>query len=181
NALTYGVAGELPFSWLGQRLTALATLAGEVELQQGGAVERPMELLAALRWQLPGNLQFTFGGGPGLTNGYGTPRYRVFAGIGFDPARAVRRARPRQPIRVLRDTPEIRKVRIEGHTDGRGKPAYNRRLSQRRAESVLRHLAAAGIDASRLRVKGFGADRPLAPNDTGANRAKNRRVEFIVL
>jgi len=271
NALTYGLAGELPFSWLGQRLTALATLAGEVELQQGGAVERPMELLAALRWQLPGNLQFTFGGGPGLTNGYGTPRYRVFAGIGFDPARAVRRARPRQPIlvqdfpmrapapvpppldpapplpapvvvaeaspppplppmwpaavaiaptpglqravrdghlallaqvqfahdtatilpvslrlldevvRVLRDTPEIRKVRIEGHTDGRGKPAYNRRLSQRRAESVLRHLVAAGIDASRLRVKGFGADRPLAPNDTGANRAKNRRVEFIVL
>src|SRR5207245_10630146 len=86
-----------------------------------------------------------------------------------------------QVIEVLRNMPEIRKVRIEGQTGGRGKPAYNRRLSQRRAESVLRHLAAAGIDASRLRVKGFGADRPLAPNDTGANRAKNRRVEFIVL
>src|SRR5207253_3827907 len=100
NALTYGLAGELPFSWLGHRLAALATLAGEVGLQQSGRVERPMELLAALRWQLPGNLQFTFGGGPGLTNGYGTPRYRVFAGIGFDPARAVRRARPRQPILV---------------------------------------------------------------------------------
>ena len=84
-------------------------------------------------------------------------------------------------VGVLRDTPEIRKVRIEGHTDGRGKPAYNRRLSQRRAESVLRHLAAAGIEVSRLRAKGFGADRPLAPNDTVANRAKNRRVEFVVL
>src|SRR5207245_1697273 len=274
NALTYGLAGELPFSWLGQRLTALATLAGEVELQQGGAVERPMELLAALRWQLPGNLQFTFGGGPGLTNGYGTPRYRVFAGIGFDPAQAVRRSRPRPPmlvhdspmrapapvppppvepeaplpvpvaldeeppappmpplpsvamvlaaaptpglqrvvrnghlallaqvqfahdaatilpvslplldevVKVLRDAPEIRKVRIEGHTDGRGKPAYNRRLSQRRAESVLRNLVTAGIAASRLRAKGFGPDRPLVPNDTVANRAKNRRVEFVVL
>ena len=86
-----------------------------------------------------------------------------------------------QVIEVLRNMPEIRKVRIEGHTDGRGKPAYNRRLSQRRAESVLRHLMAAGIDASRLRAKGFGADRPIAPNDTQANRAKNRRVEFVVL
>ena len=82
---------------------------------------------------------------------------------------------------MLRDTPEIRKIRIEGHTDGRGKPAYNRRLSQRRAESVLRHLVAVGIDASRLRAKGFGPDRPIVPNDTRANRAKNRRVEFVVL
>ena len=86
-----------------------------------------------------------------------------------------------QVIEVLRNMPEIRKVRIEGHTDGRGKPAYNRRLSQRRAESVLRHLMAAGIDASRLRAKGFGADRPIVSNDTQANRAKNRRVEFVVL
>ena len=265
NALTYGLAGELPFSWLGQRLAALATLAGEVELQQSGAVERPMELLAAVRWRLPANLTFTFGGGPGLTNGYGTPRYRVFAGISFDPSPAIRRSIPKPPvmvqdvpvpapaplpapaepaapadapvavaeaapdptvplvlaptsglqravrdghlallvqvqfahdaatilpvslplldqvIEVLRNMPAIRKVRIEGHTDGRGKPAYNRRLSQRRAESVLRHLMAAGIDASRLRAKGFGSDRPLVPNDTKANRAKNRRVEFVVL
>jgi outer membrane protein OmpA-like peptidoglycan-associated protein len=86
-----------------------------------------------------------------------------------------------QVIAVLRDSPEIRKVQIDGHTDARGKPAYNRRLSQRRAESVLHHLVAAGIEASRLRAKGFGADRPLVPNDTAPNRAKNRRVEFVVL
>jgi len=260
NALTYGLAGEIPFSWLGQRLAALATLAGEVELQQSGGVERPMELLAAVRCLLPANLTFTFGGGPGLTNGYGTPRYRAFAGISFDPPRIVQRSLPRPPImvqeapapapaepapapvavaegppplpaptpvavapaptpgiertvrngrlallvqvqfaynaatilpvsiplldqvvEVLRSTPEIRKVRIEGHTDGSGKPRHNRRLSQRRAESVLRHLVAAGIDASRLKAKGFGADRPLVANDTAKNRAKNRRVEFVVL
>src|SRR5262249_30128209 len=53
-----------------------------------------------LRWLLPGNLQFTVGGGPGLTNGYGTPRYRVFAGIGFDPNRAVKTIQPKAPILV---------------------------------------------------------------------------------
>jgi OmpA-OmpF porin, OOP family len=86
-----------------------------------------------------------------------------------------------QVVELLRNAPEIHKVRIEGHTDARGKPAYNRALSQRRAESVLRHLVAAGIDASRLRAKGFGADRPIMRNDTAARRAKNRRVEFVVL
>jgi outer membrane protein OmpA-like peptidoglycan-associated protein len=82
---------------------------------------------------------------------------------------------------VLRESPEIRKVRVEGHTDNHGKPAYNRRLSQRRAESVLRYLVGAGIARSRLLAKGFGADHPIVPNDTAGNRAKNRRVEFVVL
>jgi outer membrane protein OmpA-like peptidoglycan-associated protein len=262
NALTYGLAGELPFRLGSQRLAALATLAGEVELQQSGAVERPMELLGALRWMLPANLQFTVGGGPGLTNGYGTPRARFFAGLGFDPRQpAHRRVTPtrtpllaqefpaaapaplpppeapeapqpapapvvaapadvtpplpplervmreghvallvhvqfkygattllpvslpllQQVVQVLRDSPEIHKVRIDGHTDGRGKPAYNRRLSQLRAETVLRYLIAAGIDSTRLGAKGFGPEKPIVPNDTARNRAKNRRVEFVIL
>src|SRR5439155_9517133 len=71
-----------------------------------------------------------------------------------------------QVIQVLRDSPEIRKVRIEGHSDARGTPAYNRRLSRRRAQSVLQYLVTAGIDASRLGAKGFGADHPLVPHDT---------------
>jgi outer membrane protein OmpA-like peptidoglycan-associated protein len=82
---------------------------------------------------------------------------------------------------VLRETPDIRKVRIEGHTDSHGKPAYNRRLSQRRAESVLRYLVQTGIARSRLVAKGFGADHPIAPNDTANARARNRRVEFVVI
>src|SRR5205823_4337008 len=48
-----------------------------------------------------------------------------------------------QVIQVLRDSPEIRKVRIEGHSDARGTPAYNRRLSRRRAQSVLQYLVTA--------------------------------------
>jgi outer membrane protein OmpA-like peptidoglycan-associated protein len=82
---------------------------------------------------------------------------------------------------VLRDTPGIHKVEIQGHTDGRGKPAYNRQLSRRRAQSVLRYLVKTGIDSSRLTAIGFGPDHPRVPNDTPAHRAQNRRVEFVVL
>ena len=84
-------------------------------------------------------------------------------------------------VQVLRDSPEIRKVRIDGHTDARGTPVHNRRLSHRRAQSVLQYLVQAGIDRSRLAAKGFGPDQPLVPNDTASHRAKNRRVEFVVL
>lgn len=86
-----------------------------------------------------------------------------------------------QVVQLLKESPEIGKVRIDGHTDGRGKPGYNRRLSQRRAEAVLRYLVGAGIDTSRLKARGFGAIRPIVSNDTAPNRAKNRRVEFVVL
>ena len=52
----------------------------------------------------------------------------------------------------------------DGHTDARGKAAFNRRLSQLRAETVLRYLIAAGIESSRLGAKGFGPDKPMVPN-----------------
>jgi outer membrane protein OmpA-like peptidoglycan-associated protein len=83
--------------------------------------------------------------------------------------------------KVLTDHPEFERVRIEGHTDGHGKPGYNRKLSQRRAESVLRYLVHVGIAPERLEARGCGADVPIAPNDTEEGRAKNRRVEFVPL
>lgn len=59
--------------------------------------------------------------------------------------------------------------------------AYNRAMSLRRAETVLRALTGAGIDESRLSAKGFGATRPVADNDTAAGRRQNRRVEILVV
>lgn len=76
---------------------------------------------------------------------------------------------------------EIRRVAIEGHTDNRGKPEYNRDLSYRRARSVMRWLVAHGIDESRLEVLGFGPDRPITSNDTPQGRERNRRVEFVII
>ena len=79
------------------------------------------------------------------------------------------------------DHPEIKLVEIQGHTDDRGKRDYNLDLSERRASSVRRYLVEGGVESSRLQAKGFGPDKPLAPNMTGGGRAKNRRVEFLIL
>ena len=81
---------------------------------------------------------------------------------------------------VLKDHPEIKKIRVEGHTDDRGNRAGNVKLSKARADSVAAWLASHGVDKSRLETKGFGPDRPLDSNGTEDGRTKNRRVEFHV-
>jgi len=75
--------------------------------------------------------------------------------------------------------PEITSVRVEGHTDSKGRRDKNLKLSQARAEAVCRHLVEVnGIDADRLQAVGYGPDRPVAPNHSKQGRALNRRVEF---
>jgi outer membrane protein OmpA-like peptidoglycan-associated protein len=82
---------------------------------------------------------------------------------------------------VLKENPNVR-VRIVGYTDSDGAAAANLDLSKRRGASVKNELVKGfGIDASRLESDGFGATKPVAPNDTPVNKALNRRVEFIKL
>jgi OOP family OmpA-OmpF porin len=75
-------------------------------------------------------------------------------------------------------------VTIEGHTDNLNrskKPDYNKKLSQRRADAVKQYLVEkSGIDAKRLTAIGFGAEKPIATNETEEGRQKNRRVEAAV-
>ena len=82
---------------------------------------------------------------------------------------------------LLREHPEIRHVRVEGHTDDIGGTELNLRLSRERSERVRKELEGRGVRGSRLSAKGFGEARPVAPNGTKAGRAKNRRVEFTIL
>jgi outer membrane protein OmpA-like peptidoglycan-associated protein/Tol biopolymer transport system component len=72
-------------------------------------------------------------------------------------------------------------VEISAHTDDKGSDEYNDRLSQARAESVVRFLVNKGISSDRLVAKGYGKKMPAFPNDSDENRAKNRRVEFKVI
>ena len=85
-----------------------------------------------------------------------------------------------QIAQILKDHPEVRGVRIEGHTDSRGKHDYNVKLSQDRADSVKTYLSEKGVEAGRLLAKGYGPDKPIDTNATDAGRAKNRRVEFVI-
>jgi outer membrane protein OmpA-like peptidoglycan-associated protein len=82
---------------------------------------------------------------------------------------------------VLKENPTVR-IKIVGHTDADGADKSNLDLSKRRGESVKTELTKIfAIDASRLEFDGMGESKPIAPNDTQANKALNRRVEFIKL
>ena len=82
---------------------------------------------------------------------------------------------------VMAAHPEIKKIRIEGHTDDRGERALNLRLSEDRAKSVQSFLVSRGVAAGRLSAKGYGPDKPVAPNLTERGRDRNRRVEFVIV
>jgi outer membrane protein OmpA-like peptidoglycan-associated protein len=71
-------------------------------------------------------------------------------------------------------------TRIEGHTDSTGSFDHNMRLSEARAAAVRDFLFDQGIAAKRMKVKGYGPDRPIASNETTDGRAKNRRVEIVI-
>ncbi len=74
-----------------------------------------------------------------------------------------------------------KKVRIEGHTDSSGSNELNLRLSQQRADAVKALLIKNGIDAKMIEAVGMGEELPIAENVTKAGKAKNRRVEIIIL
>jgi len=83
-------------------------------------------------------------------------------------------------VRIMKDNPTIR-VEIQGHTDNIGSDTANQELSERRAEAIKKYLTDRGIEASRLETRGFGETRPIDSNDTDLGRARNRRIEFVVI
>lgn len=82
---------------------------------------------------------------------------------------------------TMTEHPELLKVEVAGHTDSDGSDKYNTDLSQRRVESVRRYLIEKGIDGNRLVAKGYGESKPIASNKTEEGKAKNRRVEFVIV
>ena len=81
---------------------------------------------------------------------------------------------------IVNRCPDLR-VEIAGHTDSDGSTKANKRLSQKRANSVGQYLQAKGIAHGRMQIVGYGEANPLYPNNSRANKAKNRRIEFSVL
>jgi hypothetical protein len=71
-------------------------------------------------------------------------------------------------------------LEIQGHTDDKGGDDFNMKLSQNRADAVKNYLITKGVLLDTITAKGFGESKPLVPNDSDANREKNRRVEFKI-
>jgi outer membrane protein OmpA-like peptidoglycan-associated protein len=87
-----------------------------------------------------------------------------------------------QVAMVLAEHPEIVKVEVQGHTDNRGGKKYNKKLSEKRAASVVKWLTKRGnVDGTRLTSHGYGMEEPIAENDTADGRQKNRRVQFKIV
>lgn len=71
-------------------------------------------------------------------------------------------------------------IEVGGYTDNVGKTDANVTISKLRAESVVKYLTAAGVDAARLKATGYGDAKPIGNNETAAGRQQNRRIEFLV-
>jgi outer membrane protein OmpA-like peptidoglycan-associated protein len=107
-------------------------------------------------------------------------RERVYFDTGKTTIRRVSFGLLDEVARVLHDHPELKRVRIEGHTDSRGSDVANLKLSDGRAKAVLSYLKKAGIAAERLDAIGFGESKPVDPTETPVAWDKNRRVEFMI-
>ncbi|WP_276090626.1 OmpA family protein [Pedobacter sp. JY14-1] len=83
--------------------------------------------------------------------------------------------------KILSSKDPKRKIQIDGHTDATGTPEYNIWLSEKRAVSVKNFLVAQGIEESRIKTSGKGANQPVDTNKTPEGRLKNRRVEVTLL
>jgi outer membrane protein OmpA-like peptidoglycan-associated protein len=81
---------------------------------------------------------------------------------------------------VLKTHPEIKSIEVQGHTDNQGSAPYNLKLSGDRAQAVVDALVKLGVDPLRVIAKGYGDTKPLLPNTTEANKAKNRRVQLMI-
>jgi outer membrane protein OmpA-like peptidoglycan-associated protein len=87
-----------------------------------------------------------------------------------------------EKVRTIVEMFPDNKLVVEGHTDDRGEAAANMQLSEKRAYAVMQYLRQAlSMSADRIQATGFGADKPVASNQTPEGRGKNRRIDIVVL
>ena len=82
-------------------------------------------------------------------------------------------------VKIFAEYPETN-ILVEGHTDNVGTDTYNMTLSQKRAVAVTDYLKGAGVVSSRIVTKWYGESQPKVANDSDANKALNRRVQFVI-
>ena len=106
------------------------------------------------------------------------------SGVYFDTAKHNINEKSKQTLdklaAILKEYPDTN-VLVAGHTDSQGQDAYNMGLSQRRAQAVTNYFKSKGLAGSRFTTKWYGEKNPIASNDTAEGRAKNRRVNVVIV
>jgi outer membrane protein OmpA-like peptidoglycan-associated protein len=159
------------------RSTAQARAEAEREARLRSQAERTAAELQARLYASISAIMETRQGARGLV--------AALSGVNFETNKATLKPPAREKLSkltgVLLGFPGEYKLEIEGHTDSTGSDAYNQQLSQARAESVRNFLVEQGIPTARIpSTQGFGRTKPIAANDTRANREKNRRVDIVI-
>ena len=155
--------------------TALGAIIGAtVGGVAGGIIGRKMDKQAEEIAQIPGAEVKRVGEGINVTFEEGV----LFGYDKFD-VTASAETKLNQLADILNKYPDTY-VLIEGHTDATGTDAYNESLSRKRAEAVSDELREKNVTGKRIKTAWYGEAQPKYSNDTEANRAKNRRVEFAI-
>ncbi len=155
--------------------TALGAIIGAtVGGVAGGVIGRKMDKQAEEMARIPGAEVKRVGEGINVTFESG-----VLFAINQSTLNAASQTNIRELANVLNKYPDTY-VLIEGHTDNTGSASLNLDLSEKRAKSVGNYLIEQKIVKGRVKTSWYGLSQPKFPNDSDANRSKNRRVEFAI-
>jgi OmpA-OmpF porin, OOP family len=144
-----------------------------------------LELPGAIRISVPeGSLNFSLAKWLATSDDVEVPKRFVFDDLRFESGSIVppstSDAEVISLVAVLKAYPAV-SVALEGYTDNTGDPVSNKALSLDRAAAVKEHMVKLGIAESRISYTGYGHENPVASNDTEEGRAKNRRLELVVM
>lgn len=155
--------------------TALGAIIGAaVGGATGGIIGRKMDKQAEEMAKIPGAEVKRVGEGINVTFESG-----VLFGVDKSNLSSDAQIKIKDLAAILAKNPDTY-ILIEGHTDNTGSSNHNMNLSEQRAKSVSNFLSAQNVTSSRLKTAWYGESQPKAANDTEANRAQNRRVEFAI-
>ena len=125
------------------------------------------------------------GGGGGGSIRFTSTRAKVRGGIQFEGTTAALTGKSKRRLdalaRSMKRRKSLKRLRIAVHTDNRGGKTQMTKLSNDRARTIKSYLVKKGVAANRLQPRGYGGDKPVAPNLTARGRAKNNRVLFVIL
>lgn len=206
DRITYSGGVSVPIPLGDRSWSALFEVAGETIAKDIKEMSSPLEIRGGVRKEFDSGLTLNFGGGGGVVNAFGSPDFRLFAGISFNLAkRRATLARQKNLSEKLgavvyfgfdsykikeSDYPKLRelgqkvavnpenRVEVSGYTDSTGPKTYNKRLSRYRAENVKNFLIYSGASSGQIDVRYYGEERPAASNSTRDGRESNRRVEI---